>query len=109
MDKEKILQLSREENEGMMDELEQSVEEQAAQLGKTVGIVICLLLVFLSDWVLNNRSLGQGAWLVYFAMEGSSNLFKYLKTKKRSKLVWAVFELFCSVAFMVIIILFAVL
>ena len=82
MDKETILKMSREENEGQQDEWEQSVEEQADQIGKIVGLAICLLLVFLAEYVLHNRDVGRVAWIVFFAMTGSSDLYKYIKTKK---------------------------
>ena len=107
MDKDKILQMSREENEGKPDELEQSVEAQADQLGKIVGLAVCLLLVFLAEYVLHNRDIGRAAWIVFFAMTGSSDLYKYCKTKKR--LFWAVLELFCAVTYVVFMILWAVL
>ena len=108
MDKDHILQMSRNENEGQPDEWEQSIEKQAAQIGKAVGIAICLLLVLLAEWVLDNRDIAQGAWTVYFSMEGCSDLYKYLKTKKRSKLFWAVLELFCAAGYVVLVILAAV-
>ena len=98
MDKETILRMSREENEGKPDEREQSVEEKAAQIGKAVGIAVCLLLVFVAEWMLNNGDLARGAWLVFFAMEGSSDLYKYLNTKKTSQLVWAVLSLLSAVS-----------
>ena len=109
MDKVQILQMSRNENEGQPDEWEQSIKEQAAQLGKAVGLIVSIMVVLLAEIVLQNRDLGRGAWIVYFAMEGSSDLYKYLKTKKRSKLIMAVLELFCAVSYVIIMILFAVL
>lgn len=108
MDKDKILQMSRKENEGQPDEWELSVEEKAAQIGKAVGIAVCLLLVFVAEWMLNNGDLARGAWLVFFAMEGSSDLYKYLNTKKTSQLVWAVLKLFCAAAYVLIIYLYNV-
>lgn len=108
MDKDQILEMSRNENNGKPDEWEQSVVEQAAQLGKSVGLFVCILVVLLAEFVLQNRDLGRGAWIVYFAMEGSSDLYKYLKMKKRSKLIWAVLELFCAITYVIIMILLAV-
>lgn len=107
MDKDKILQMSRKENEGQPDEWERSIEEQADQIGKIVGLAICLLLVFLAEYVLHNRDIGRAAWIVFFAMTGSSDLYKYLKTKKG--LFWAVLELFCAATYVVFMILLAVL
>lgn len=107
MDKDQILQMSRQENEGQPDEREQSIEEHADQLGKTVGVIICLLLVFLAEYVLHNRDIGRAAWIVFFSMTGSSDLYRYLKTKKR--LFWAILELFCAVTYTVFLVLLAVL
>lgn len=109
MDKDQILQMSRNENEGQPDEWEQSIEKQAAHVGKAVGLAICLLLVFLAECVLHNRDVGRAAWIVFFSMEGSSYLCKYRKTKKRSHLFWAVLELFCAVSYIGILIIMAVL
>ena len=100
MDKDKILQMSRAENEGMPDEWEQSVDAKAAGVSRVVGLVMCLLLVFVAAPLLDNPQLGQGAWLVFFAMEGSSDLYQYLKTRKRSKLLWAVLKLFCVAGYL---------
>ena len=107
MDKETVLRMSRQENEGIPDEREQSIEERADQIGKAVGVAICLLLVFLAEYVLQNRDIGRAAWIVFFSMTGSSDLYRYLKTKKR--LIWAVLELFCAVAYVLILIILAVL
>lgn len=100
MDKDQILQMSRKENEGQPDEWEQSVDSKAAGISKIVGLITCLLLVFVAAPLLENPQLGQGAWLVFFAMEGSSDLYQYLKTKKRSKLIWAILELFCVAGYL---------
>ena len=108
MDKETILKMSREENEGQQDEWEQSVEGQAAKISRAVGLAVCMILVFVAE-SLQSRYLGWGAWITFFAMEGSSNLYIYLKTKKRSKLVWAVLELLCTVCYMIIMTLWTVL
>ena len=109
MDKDQILQMSRHENEGQPDEWEQSIDERAAVIGKTVGLIACVLVVLLAEYALHNRDLGRGAWVVYFAMEGSSDLYKYLKTKKRAKLIWASLELFCAVTYLILMILYEVL
>jgi hypothetical protein len=109
MDKDQILQMSRDENKGQPDEREQSIEKQAANIAKAVGIAVCLLLVLLAECVLHNRDIGRTAWIVFFAMEGSSNCCKFIKTKKRSYLFWAVLELICAVIYLTFIILLTVL
>lgn len=108
MDKDQILQMSRNESKGHPDEREQSIERQAANIAKAVGLAVCLLLVFLAEYILKNRDIGRTAWIVFFTMEGSSNLCKFTKTKKRSFLLWAVLELFCAVTYLTFIILLVV-
>ena len=65
-------------------------------LTMVVGLVACLLLVFVAAPLLDNHQLAQGAWFMYFSMLGSSNLYKYLKTKQSSKLLIAILQLFCE-------------
>ena len=108
MDKDQILQMSRNEHKGLPDERELSIEKQAARIGKAVGIAVCLLLVLLAECVLHNRLIAQGAWVVFFSIEGSSDLYTYLKTRKLSRLIWAILKLFCAITYTVIIILNAV-
>ena len=108
MDKETILKMSRAENEGAQDEREQSIEEKAARIGKAVGLAVCMLLVFAANWLLDNGDLARGAWIVFFAMEGSSDLYKYRNTRKTSTLVWAVLKLCCVVGYVELIIMNAV-
>ena len=108
MDKDQILQMSRNESKGMPDEREQSIESQAANIARAVGVAICLLLVFLAECVLENRDIGRTAWIVFFSMEGSNNLCKFIKMKKRSFLLWAVLQLFCAIAYLTFLILLAV-
>ena len=103
MDKETILQMSRKENEGQQDEWEQAIEANASTISSIVGLFICLFLVFVAAPLLDNHQLAQGAWLVFFAMQGSSDLYKYLKTRKISKLIWAIMKLFCSVGYLVLL------
>ena len=107
MDKETILKMSRAENEGQPDEWEQSVVGQAAKISRAVGLAVCMILVFVAE-VLQSRYLGWGAWITFFAMEGSSNLYKYLKTKQKYELIWAVIELFCVVCYGIIMVLWTV-
>ncbi|MBR2890116.1 MAG: hypothetical protein IKC09_07565 [Oscillospiraceae bacterium] len=103
MDKETILQMSRAENQGKQDEREQSIEEKAYGFGRTVGLFACVLLVLISEYVLGNRDIGRGAWIIFFTMEGCSNLYLYSQHKKPSKLTWGILQLFCAVTYLVIL------
>ena len=103
MDKETILQMSRAENQGKQDEREKSITEKAMGIGQPVGLFVCVLLALISDFVLHNRDIGRAAWIVFFTMDGCSNLYLYSQNKKRSMLVWGIVELFCAVGNLVIL------
>jgi hypothetical protein len=103
MDKETILQMSRAEHHGQQDEREQSIEEKAFGFGRTVGLFVCVFLVLISEYVLGNRDVGRGAWIIFFTMEGCTNLYLYNQHKKQPKLIWGLFQLFCAVCYLVIL------
>lgn len=105
MDKETILKMSRSENEGQQDEREQSIEKKAWAMGRCVGLIMCLFLVLLSEYLLHNRNIGRAAWIVFFAMEGVSNFYLYLQNKKFSALIWSITELACSIIYLTILII----
>ena len=105
MDKDTILKLSRAENEGKQDEREQSIENKAGVVGRWAGLCVCLLLVLISEYLLHNRDTGRAAWIVFFAMEGCSNLYLYLQNRKTSALVWSVVKLACAVIYLAILVI----
>ena len=53
MNKEDILKLSREENEGRRDEREMAVASAASKVGMMVGGLVCVVLVFIGRFILN--------------------------------------------------------
>lgn len=101
MKKEDILKMSQKENEGKLDERELEAFGKASRVGMAVGGIICVILVIVSRFVLDIPELALAAWMVYFSMQGSSDitLYKYLKTK--SKLVCGVLWIIFAVAFAV--------
>ena len=105
MNKEDILKMSQRENEGKLDEREAAALGKASRVGVLVGAFLCVILIFVSTFVLNRPELTLAGWMVYFAMQGSSNmvLFKYLKT--RSKLVYGMIETAFAVIFVILLVL----
>ena len=101
MNKEDILKMSQRENKGKLDEREFAAFGKASRVGMLVGAFLCVILILVSEFVLNKPELSLVGWMVYFAMQGSSNivLFKYLKT--RSKLVYGIIEIGFAVAFVI--------
>ena len=71
----------------------------AAKTGMLVGVLICIALVFASDFFFQIPEIGLVGWLVYFAMQGSSNIVLYRYVKNNKKLIWGIIELAFSVAF----------
>ena len=108
MNKEDILKMSQQENEGKLDERELAVFGKASRVGMLVGAFLCIALVLVSDTFLNMPELALAGWMVYFAMQGSSNLvlFKHLQT--RSKLIYGIFEIVFAAAFAVAVVVKAV-
>lgn len=101
MNKEDILKMSQRENKGKLDERELAAFGKASRIGMLVGAVLCVILILVSEFVLNKPELSLVGWMVYFAMQGSSNivLFKYLKT--HSKLVYGIIEIAFAIAFVI--------
>lgn len=108
MNKDEILKMSRQENKGKLDERELAALGKASRVGMLVGAFLCVALILVSEFVLNMPELALVGWMVYFAMQGSSNivLFKYLKT--HSKLIYGIIEIGFAVAFAVAIVFKAV-
>ena len=108
MNKDEILKISQQENKGKLDERELAAFGKASRVGMLVGGLLCVALILVSEFVLNMPELALVGWMVYFAMQGSSNivLFKYLKTP--FKLIYGIIEIALAVTFAVAIVFKAV-
>lgn len=49
--------------------------------------------------------IGLVGWLVYFAMQGSSNIVLYKDLKNRRNLIWGIIEIAFAVAFAVVLVI----
>lgn len=105
MNKDEVLKMSREENEGRHDEREIIAFGTASRVGMLVGALVCVLLVFASELLFHIPEIGQVGWLVYFAMQGSSNIVLYKDLKKRRNLIWGIIEIAFAVAFAVVLVI----
>lgn len=105
MKKEEILERSRQENKGKLDEYEMAVFGKASRVGMLVGALICVSLVLVAEFVLNMPEIALVGWLVYFAMQGSSNIVLYKHLRTKTKLIYAVIEILFALAFAVTIVL----
>lgn len=104
MNKNEILKMSREENEGRHDEREIFAFGAASRVGMLVGALVCVLLVFASELLVHIPEIGLVGWLVYFAMQGSSNIVLFKDLKKCRNLIWGIIEIAFSVAFAVVLV-----
>ena len=99
MNKDEVLKMSREENEGRHDEREIIAFGTASRAGMLVGALVCVLLVFASELLFHIPEIGLVGWLVYFAMQGSGSIVLYKKLKNRRNLIWGIVEIIFAIAF----------
>ncbi len=105
MNKDEVLKMSREENEGRHDEREIVAFGTASRVGMLIGALVCVLLVFASELLFHIPEIGLVSWLVYFAMQGSSNIVLFRDLKKRRNLIWGIIEIAFAVAFAVVLVI----
>ena len=105
MNRDEVLRKSRAENEGRHDEREMLAFGTASRVGMLVGAFICVALVLASEFLFHIPEIGIVGWLVYFGMQGSSNIVLYRSLQNRMHLLWGVIEIAVALAFAVVLIL----
>jgi len=105
MNRDEILKMSREENEGRHDECERIAYGIASRVGMFVGAIICVVLVFASELLFYIPEIGLVGWLVYSAMQGSGNIVLFTKLKKCQNLIWGIIEIALALVFAIVLIL----
>ena len=98
MTKEEILEKSRKENKGM-DERELNAVMRGGSIAKGVGLLLCILIVFVSDTFGGDPSASLGAFAIYWGMYGTDRGYRWWKLRERSDLLLAVGSLAFFVAF----------
>lgn len=88
MNREEILEKSREENKNG-DERDLRARDRSYAISASVGLLLCLLIVFAEE-ILFERSAIQ-IWVVYTGIEFTTALAGFIQTKKRWLLFLAVF------------------
>ena len=101
MTREEILERSRRENTGKHDEREMAVYGLASRWGMLVGGLLCVVLVLASEFLFGVPEVGLTAWMVYFAMQGTSNLVLGRKLGEKWKVIYGILELVFALAFLV--------
>lgn len=100
MNKEEILEKSRNENEGKKDERENAAYGEASKVETLTGEFICLILVLIGKYI-NVPKVAFTALIVYFAMVGSSRISLYKQLKEKSFLVRGIISIIMAIAFSV--------
>lgn len=104
MNKDEILKMSREENEGRHDEREMIAYGTASRVGMLVGAIICAVLVFASELLFHIPEIGLVGWLVYSAMQGSGNIVLYKDLKNRRNLIWGIVGIALAVTITIVLV-----
>lgn len=100
MTREEILEKSRKENK-VMDEREQNVILRGADIAKTVGLALCLIVVFISDTLGADPAAGLGAFAIYWGMYGTDYAYRAWHLRKRKNILMAVFAFAFCISFVV--------
>ena len=101
MRKDKILEMSRKENVGKLDEREMAAFGTASKVGMLVGGVLCVALVLVSEFLFKKPEIGLVAWLVYFSMYGSHHITLYTKLRGSNYLIFGIISIIMAIAFAV--------
>ena len=105
MDKESVLKMRREENEGRRDEREMAVSTAASKGGMLFGGLVCIVLVFLGRLVLNAPEVSLAGWMVYFSMYAGSNFVLFRELRNRRNLIWGIITAAVAVGFCVALVM----
>lgn len=99
MDKNEILEKSRQENKGT-DLFERDAMNSASQKAVAVGGLLCMFLSFAD--ILLGGSFNYTLWGVYLSMTGTTLLVKYFHLRKPHELIFGIIELVLAIAFIVL-------
>lgn len=89
MEKEEILQRSRQENKNG-DERERSVRQKKSAVAASVGWVACMFFAVMERMVFDRS--GYGFWCVLIAIRAAENISEYRESRERVDLMWAVLK-----------------
>ena len=85
MDRETVLQKSRESSKG--EGFETYAETMASRISRYVGVFVCGILIVLGGFVFDVPELAFGTITVFSAMASSHYIVQYVLQRKRSALV----------------------
>ena len=82
MDKNEILEKSRKENKGF-DEAHYRYEEISRRAATALGLLVCVVIGALDEFLLHTDVAGRTAWVIYAAMVSAEFLTLGIGTKKK--------------------------
>ena len=98
MNREEILQKSRQENKNR-DEMEQFTFDKAGQRACAVGGFVCLAIILFETFFA--EQVNVSTWAVFLSMCGTMLLSKYFRLKKKHELIFGLAELALAAVFLV--------
>ena len=102
MNRDEILEKSRQENRGR-DEMERDAAARAGQKACAVGGLVCAAIIVL-ETIFAGR-VNVSTWSVYLAITGTMLVVKYYRLKKQRQLIFGAAELVLAVVFFVMYVL----
>ncbi len=99
MNRDEILERSREENKNQ-DEMERHALAKAGQKACAVGGLLCSVLIIFESFFAGHPNFST--WAVYLSMTGTMLLTKYSLLKKKHELVFGLFQIALAVVFFVL-------
>lgn len=103
MNKEEILEKSRQENKGK-DERELQAIAQGCKIAFAVGGILCVLFATLA-WIHKDLAIFCSSYSVYFAMGGTAYILKYTKVRKKYELAFGIYFVLIAAALFAVYIL----
>ncbi len=97
MNKEEILEKSRQENKGR-DEMERDAFAKAGQTACAVGGIVCALVIIFE--AIFARQVNFSIWAVYLSMTGTMLLTKYRRLGKKHELIFGACQLILAAIFL---------
>lgn len=97
MNKEEILQKSREENKNK-DIVGLAALQQASKIAYTVGLLMCVIICTVQCIV--TETINWGCWVVDFSILSTIFLIKYIKLKQKHELMMCIIYIILTAFFM---------
>ncbi len=98
MNKNEILEKSRQENKGS-DLVEKEALYEASQKAVAAGGILCMVISFFDIFL--GGSFNYTLWGVYLSMTGTTLLVKYFHLRKIHELIFGIIEIALAVGFVV--------